>query len=420
MKIFFPLGLLSLFIYSCNTSSEPKDFGKELQRQLIEAKEGTTVTIPEGTFELNRPLSFNDVSNVTIKGAGKGKTILSFKGQVEGGEGMIIKAVDGITLEGFTVADSKGDAIKVQGCNRVIMRDLEATWTGGKLDSNGGYGLYPVTCTNVLMENCEASFAMDAGIYVGQSTNVVVRNNWAHNNVAGIEIENTINADVYANKATDNAGGLLIFDMPDLPQANGHDIRVHDNEVAQNNGENFAAPGIVVSILPPGTGLLVMAHRDIEVYNNRISGHNTVSIALNSWQLTGRPFQSEAYDPFCHGLDIHDNQITMGNGPSDTTTEFGQLFSMIMQGQPAGIAYDGVVNPMHLDENGAMLEAHRICFRNNGDLPFINLNAAAAMDENGLNPEKLAQVISTDISAFDCQQEPLTLEGHDTWLSESK
>ena len=50
-----------------------KDFAKTLQKQLIEAKAGDIIKIPEGSFQFKRPLSFNDVPDVTIKGAGKGK-----------------------------------------------------------------------------------------------------------------------------------------------------------------------------------------------------------------------------------------------------------------------------------------------------------------------------------------------------------
>ena len=167
------LSVIILMTTGCSDTANNENFAEDLQRQLIEAEEGTVIEMPAGTFEFNRPLSFQDVPNVTIKGEGKGKTILSFKGQIEGGEGLIVKAADGITLQGFTVQDSKGDAIKVQGCKNVTLRDLETTWTTGKSVDNGGYGLYPVTCTNVLMEDCEASYAMDAGIYVGQSDMVI-------------------------------------------------------------------------------------------------------------------------------------------------------------------------------------------------------------------------------------------------------
>ncbi|MEM6725736.1 MAG: parallel beta-helix domain-containing protein, partial [Bacteroidota bacterium] len=148
---------------------------KSLLEALITAEDGDLINLPEGQFEFQRPLSLDGVPNVTIKGAGKGKTILSFKGQIEGAEGLIIKNSDNLLLEGFTLADTKGDALKVQKCDGVVIRDLETTWTGGALSTNGGYGLYPVNCKNVLMENCEASYASDAGIYVGQTTNFIVR-----------------------------------------------------------------------------------------------------------------------------------------------------------------------------------------------------------------------------------------------------
>ena len=406
------LGAMVLLLASCgsdaskNAMPESEDFGKAFQKKLIEAKPGSTIDIPEGRFELNRPLSFNDVANVTIKGAGMGKSVLSFKDQKEGGEGLLIKSADGITLQDFTVADAKGDGIKIQDSKNVTMRAVETNWKE-KSPSNGAYGLYPVTCDGVLMENCRASNAMDAGIYVGQSKNAIVRNNYVHDNVAGIEVENTTKAEIYGNKAINNTAGLLIFDMPDLPHANGSNIKVYDNIVENNNGENFSAEGIVVNILPPGTGLLLMAHRDIDVYNNTISGHNTVSVALNSWLFTGRPYKKEGeYDPFCHDIYVYDNDITLGTGAVDTTTDFGKLFASLNGGKPLGIATDGIFNPEHLTQKGTLKEGHRVCFYNNGNLPFLNLNAHKAMSEKGLDYQKLATVMSHDGTAFDCKPTP--------------
>ncbi len=406
-SFFWAMLAVATLLTTCQNSNTPSgsaDFAKELQRQLIEAEEGAVINIPAGTYEFQRPLSFNDVPGVTIKGAGKGQTILSFKGQLEGGEGLLVKSADKLTLEGFTVADSKGDAIKVQDSDKVTMRDLETTWTAGASPDNGGYGLYPVNCQNVLIEQCEASYAMDAGIYVGQTTGAVVRNNYVHHNVAGLDIENTIDAVVYSNRVIENTGGLLIFDMPDLPQANGSDIEVYDNVVENNNGANFSSPGIVVNLLPPGTGVLIMAHRDVAVHDNLITGHNSVSVALNSWQMTGRPYQSEQYDPFCHNIQVYNNSIELGTGMADTTTQFGQLFALLGQGKPQGILYDGIANPAHLDEAGQLSEAHQICIKDNGaDIPFLNLNALQAMGEDGLDFERLSQVISPDLTPFQCE-----------------
>ena len=383
---------------------------KNFQKKLIEAKEGEEIILPAGTFEFRRSISLNDVPGVTIKGAGKGKTILSFKNQIEGAEGMLIKNVKGITLEGFTVSDSKGDAIKVQGCENVVMRDLETTWTNGQLETNGAYGLYPVSSKNVLMEKCEASYAMDAGIYVGQSENVVVRDNYVHHNVAGLEIENTIAGEVYNNVAKNNTGGMLIFDMPDLPQANGDRIKFYNNVMENNNGKNFAPKGMVVSTIPPGSGMILMSHSNIEARNNVIKGHKTIGIAVNSWLFTGVPFESKEFDPYCSNINLHDNVISDNVGPADTSTEYGQLLTAINGGEPVDLLTDGIFKPSSIDANGNPIG---YCFRNNGEnIKFINLNAGL-----GAEPEAILKNMDNDLSKFDCELEIFDTSEHDKWLA---
>ena len=209
MKSFTALGLLLLLTACQSNSNNPQtnhrligheNFEKQLQEALITATKGMLIQLPAGQFTLQRQLSFNDAKSVTIKGAGSQKTVLSFKDQLEGAEGLMVKNANGIVLEGFTIEDTKGDAIKVQHSKEVVFRDVQVRWTNGPSPQNGAYGLYPVSCTNVLLEDCEASFAMDAGIYVGQSNNITVRRCFAHHNVAGIEIENSSNGAEYDNR----------------------------------------------------------------------------------------------------------------------------------------------------------------------------------------------------------------------------
>ena len=109
-------------------------------------------------------------------------------------------------------------------------------------DQQRRHGLYPVLCHDVLIEDAVAIGASDAGIYVGQSRDVVVRNSRAERNVARIEIENTVNADVHGNVATGNTGGILVFNMPALTQQ-GDAVRVFANKVTANNTGNFGAKG---------------------------------------------------------------------------------------------------------------------------------------------------------------------------------
>lgn len=381
----------------------------DLQERLIKAQDGEQILLPEGKFDFKRELSLADLSDITIKGVGKGKTILSFKGQIEGAQGMLIKNVSGITLEGFSVLDSKGDAIKTQGCENVIMRDLEASWTSGKSPTNGAYGLYPVSSKNVLMEKCEISYAMDAGIYVGQSQNVIVRDNYVHNNVAGLEIENTITGEVYNNVAKNNAGGMLIFDMPDLPQANGDKIKFYNNTMEDNNGENFAPKGMVVSSIPPGSGMIIMAHSNIEMHDNVIKNHKTLGIAVNSWLFTELPFESKEYDPFCSNIHIYDNEISGNVGPPDATTDYGKLLTAVLGGQSVDIVTDGIFKPTATDEDG---RPTGYCIRNNGEVKFVNLQVGL-----GAAPEAIAKNMNTDMSLFDCELPNFDTSEHDQWLA---
>jgi len=416
--IAFPFIIIALFCLCFGCQEAPKNAQtmaaetvvKALQKRLIEAKAGEEILLPAGTFSFKRSISLNDTPGISIKGAGKGKTILSFKGQIEGAEGMLIKNVKGITLEGFTITDSKGDAIKVQSCENVVMRDLETTWTTGKKSTNGAYGLYPVSSTNVLMEKCEASYAMDAGIYVGQSKNVVVRDNYVHNNVAGLEIENTINGEVYNNLAKDNTAGMLIFDMPDLPQANGDRIKFYDNVMDGNNGENFAPKGMVVSTLPPGTGMNIMSHSNIEMHHNTIKNHKTVGIMVNSWLITGVPYKSEKFDPFCTNISIHDNILSGQKGPTDTSNDSSKRLTALTGGKAVDILIDGIFKPGLPDVNG---NNSSYCFRNNGDdLKFLNLNAHL-----GGEIEDMLKNKDTNYAKFDCELADFDTSDHDKWLA---
>ena len=134
---------------------------------------------------------------------------------------------------------------------------------------------------NVLIEDSIAIGASDAGIYVGQSRNVVIRRNRAERNVAGIEVENTIGADVYDNVATENTGGILVFNMPNLPQP-GSQTRVYNNHVFANNTGNFGHAGTPVASIPAGSGIVVNSNDLVEIFDNDISDNRTANIIISS------------------------------------------------------------------------------------------------------------------------------------------
>ena len=378
----------------------PSEFQKELQTRLINARAGDVIEIPEGFYELRRGLSLN-VSGVTIRGAGMDKTILSFKHQVQGAEGLLVNASD-FTIEDLAIEDTPGDGIKVNEGKNIIIRRLRAEWTGGPDESNGAYGIYPVQTENVLVEECVAIASSDAGIYVGQSRNVVVRNNRAEYNVAGIEIENTFGADVYGNTAVNNTGGILVFNMPALPQP-GHTTRIFQNTISNNNTDNFGAEGTPVASVPAGSGIVINSNDRVEIFDNDIADNDTANVIVSSYFSTGYFGKEESvdeYDPYPETIYVYGNRFSGGGSSPDGLDLKALKVAMFgLTGSFPDVIWDGYVNPDSLGDDGKLLEELAICIDNEGaellnvDLGNDSANIVVGEAQHDCQHEKLPPVV---------------------------
>ena len=340
-------------------------FEESLQQRLILALPGEVIEIPAGVHEITRSLSL-DVSGVTIRGAGMDRTILSFKNQIQGAEGLLVTA-DDFVIEDLAIEDTIGDALKINDSTNVTIRRVRTEWTGGALTSNGAYGIYPVQSSNILIEDSVAIGASDAGIYVGQSTQIIVRNSRVEYNVAGIEIENSTFADVYDNIATNNTGGILVFDLPNLPVQGGRNTRVFNNQISNNNTANFAPEGNIVGNVPAGTGLMVLANDNIEIFGNNFSDNNSANVIIVSYFINGLPINDPNYDPYPESIYIHDNRFS-GGGESPDSEPLALLHAATGEPIP-DVVWDGIALP---GKQGKDV----LCFSNNGDMSFVNLDAS--------------------------------------------
>ena len=350
------------------------DTEKDLQTQFILAEPGDTITIPNGTHNIKGALSIEGKENLVIRGSGMNRSILSFAGQTEGAQGISITNSKNIILEDFSVHDTKGDAIKVQYTDGIIFRRVSAEWTGGPKESNGAYGLYPVLCQNVLIEHSVAIAASDAGIYVGQSRDIVVRYSIAVNNVAGIEIENSIDAEVYENHTYDNTGGILIFDLPDLVQKKGGHIRVYNNLIEHNNLFNFAPKGSIVGKVIPGTGVMVLATSDVHVYDNTIRNNKSVGTAIVSYFITEEAINDSLYNPYTSSIHIYNNTYERMPGLPALDYEIGQLLAIKYGRNTPDIIYDGMPDPAYINAEGIILPESNLCIQNNSEARFTNMD----------------------------------------------
>ena len=406
--------LFAVSVLSCSKRAQSvvswKSIERSLQTRLIAIADNDTVDLPAGNFMFTKSLTMDGKNGIVIRGQGMDKTVLSFKNQIEGAQGLMITNGNNITLVDFTVEDAKGDNIKVSDTRGITFRRVRSSWSAGPSNANGAYALYPVLCKQVLIEECEAIGSSDAGIYVGQSDSVIIRNNKAYWNVAGIESENSRWVEIYGNEAYDNTGGILIFDLPGLTQY-GHTTKVYDNNIHDNNHENFATPGNVVASIPPGTGTMILATHDLEMTNNSIKNNTTVGTAIISYEMvaaiSANAEQQESsvggvqtvnnnykmdslYNPFPYRINIHHNTYENSNWFPTMSHDIGKLFMLKSFMSPPDIAFDGI----RADDT-----PHEICIHDNGQIVFMDLDAAHDFKN-----------LSKDVSKFNCSGVTISLK----------
>jgi parallel beta-helix repeat protein len=269
--------------------------GESIQSAVRRAQAGDTIEVMPGVYH---EMVTIDIDNITLKGvAGSARPVLDGRGQLSDA---VIVTGNNFHIEGFDVRDYTANGIVVQNAHAPVFRDLV-------VDKTGLYGIYPVSCTSVWVERVEASRIADAAIYVGQSRDIVVKDCIAHDSVTGIEIENSVNAVVENNYVYNNTGGILVFVLPNNPSKAGRNCKVINNRVIDNNHPNFGAPNSIVSHVPPGTGVMIMAADETEVTGNEIRGNDCYGVAIFSLELAFPPGTSFDVGPTPENNWVHDN-----------------------------------------------------------------------------------------------------------------
>jgi parallel beta-helix repeat protein len=403
------------------------------------ANAGDVIEFGTGAFQCTTTFVMAHKEGITIRGQGIAETILDFHGSFAP-EGISLSHMDGITIEDLTIIDTPGFSLKISDSDHVVLRNLRTMWssadstpgdgdddrggmdptipstldvtcihaplaesTGTYVDrdgltrnyvtdsGNGGYAIYPVLSNNVLIDNAIALGASDAGIYVGQSNDVIVKNSEALFNVAGYEIENTDRADMFDNVAHCNTGGFLIFDLPGLNQY-GDETRAFDNYSGYNNTPNFA-PGGIVSAVPHGVGFLQLGYDQTEIFGNVIEFNHTVGLVYVSHVLldgnTNNP--DKRMDLYPEGMHVHDNTFTT-NGTLPAPPEDGAIICLDGTGGDTGLP----CVPVGVDDSHDSL------------LPaLIQIKSALALD--GYPPGTAAHIVwdgILDLTADACDLTP--------------
>ncbi len=243
--------------------------GESIQDAVRQAQPGDTVQVMPGKYSETVYIDKDNVALVGVIHNGEWPTL--------DGQGKMNDAVlysgNGIRVENLKITNYKGNAIMGQAGNNFVVRH---NW----IVNSGVYGIFPEFAQNGLIEYNSLTGIEDAAIYVGMSDNIQVSHNEVYGNVAGIESENSRHVIIEHNLAYDNAGGILTFITPGLPIKTASDVVIRDNFVLANNHKNFGAVGSIVSGVPSGTGIIVMAADDVIIENNVIRDNKNAGIIV--------------------------------------------------------------------------------------------------------------------------------------------
>jgi parallel beta-helix repeat protein len=398
----------------CSTHLAPSgaDDRAAIQTALGNAQAGDVICFDDGTYQVSGELDLA-TRNVTLVGTSGDptKAVLDYTTEIATDrQGMEI-TVDGFTVDSLTIKNTAGDGIRVEGGTGITFRNLVVSWDPNALHTNpdagakvsGAYGVYPVKCTNVLIDNVEVTGARDAAVYVGQSTKAIVKNCKVHGNVAGIEIENSSNCEVYGNHTYDNTAGILVFNLADYTIQGGKQNLVHDNTTEGNNRANFAIPGQTVWGVPVGLGVLIMASSQTELLHNVIQNNNSAGILIvacstyNNGPCVGDP----KFYNWPEAEYIHDNTFA-GNGqqPDTGPTGNGGLYPIMHAARPPvttleDILWDGAYNTANTPDS-LQAPVWRQCIENNGGATFRDFNFPQTLQNQ-----------TTDLAPYQCAYQPL-------------
>ncbi len=275
---------------------------QHIQDAIDMAFPGDTVLVMPGVY--HETLALN-VSQLTLIGVHTDSSRAVLDGKEVLSDGMVGSGSD-LVIEGFEIRNYTANGLMIDLATNVTFRGLH-------VENTGLYGVYPVEVIGVVVEGSTVIGARDAGIYVGQSKDIIVRGNVVHGNVTGIEIENSVNALVDDNDVYDNAGGILVFLLPNNPSKISRGCVVQNNRVYNNNHVNFADVNAIVSSVPSGTGVMILAADEVRVTQNEILNNKSMGVAILGLETLFGSDKEFDVDPTPENNWVYNNQIG-GNG----------------------------------------------------------------------------------------------------------
>jgi parallel beta-helix repeat protein len=239
-----------------------------IQAAVDVANPGEIIHVPPGVYHEN---VFVTKDNITIEG--NAGAILDGTGLT--GSGIMVRSltpsgrINGFRLTGLRIQNYVRNGVIL---NRVDNYQIDH----GEYVDNKAYGVFPIRSTQGVIEFNRVSGSDDTGIYIGQSSGAIIRNNHVTDCTVGINVEVSSNITIQDNKVMDNSVGMAALVLPGLSVTETTGLQINRNLLIRNNRPNpVTETADILSQLPSVIGLLIFGADQLTVTNNTGSTHKS-------------------------------------------------------------------------------------------------------------------------------------------------
>jgi len=345
-----------------------------LSEALAALQDGQTLCLAAGRFMVDGPLTLDGASDITIAGADPEQsepTVLDFTAQTDG-DALTIANATALSLRDLTIESAFGRGVVIDRGEGVEIERLTVLWDPEM--PRGGDGLAIVGSRNVRVGASSFAASSAAGAIVTRSETVLLEECDAFDNVAGFVLEDSRGCELRGNNAELNGLGFVVADTPEASETAGANT-LRDNLALENNAILDRPAGSLLSHLPGGVGILILAADDTEVTGNHLDTNATSGVMILSYttliELAGAPEAGDGYDPHPELVHVHgDTYFENGIDPATAADPFVlELLSRSMLMELADVVWDGA-----LASDG---RPGTLCFAPDAESPatFLDLDA---------------------------------------------
>ena len=262
------------------------DFRK-IQAAVNAADAGDTIKVRRGVYKEAVRIDGRKKRYLKLIGNPKRPGRVVLDGSRRKQNGIAVNNADEVSVSGFKARNYRANGFFFTNLNGYTMNHLIAQETGV-------YGLYAFNTIGGRMLNSEAYYVNDGAFYIGQTppqdkpVQTVVRNVDGWGSPIGFSATNMRYVTITKSRFYNNAVGIVpnALDSEKFPPPEKNVIV--DNEIFWNNFNfhegkpPFTPPPATAtgSLVPLGTGILLLGGRDHRIENNRIYGNFLTGIAM--------------------------------------------------------------------------------------------------------------------------------------------